>query len=428
MPEPRNPIASDRLVASLPLPEKGQRIFYDGDIPGFGVRVTSGGAKTFILNYRVRGSGRERRYSIGAADRWKVSAARKEAERLRNIIDLGGDPLGDLEAGRQKAAEEKLKARTVAQLCERFEAEHLPSLRPTSRKFYRLALKNHIKPAIGAKRVEAVTQHDIEKLHGKLTDLGQRHQANQSVTLAGVLFKYAIKWGWRTGDNPARDIDRHTLEGRERYLSPAETKRLSAAIDQLDDRQAAAIMRILMLTGARIGETLRMRWEQIDFQRGTWVKPAGTTKQKKIHRLPLTAPVLAILSALRDEQDAARQDMAAAADSGPSWVFRGKGKDGHRTDLRGPWETALKAAQIAELRIHDLRHSFASTLAGGGYSLPMIGAALGHSRVETTQRYAHLADDPLRQAMTRGADLIEAAIKGDSAEVIRPFDGERTAR
>lgn len=412
-----NPIATDRAIAALPAPSTGQKLVYSGDLPGFGVRVTAGGAKTFVLNYRVRGTGRERRYSIGSCTTWKAAAARKEAERLRRIVDLGGDPLGDLEAERERTAEEKLRARTVDQLCDEFQAQHFPALRPNTRKFYRLALKNHIRPTLGSRSVEEIERSDIEKLHEALSAKGQRHQANQVVVLAGVLFKYALRWGWRTGDNPAREIDKHSLEGRERYLSPAETKRLAVAVEQLADRQAAAIIKILMLTGARVGETLRMKWVQIDFHRAVWSKPASTTKQKRAHHLPLTAPVLSLLAEVRASQGERSSD----------WVFPGKSKDGHRNDLRGPWITALKAAGIAELRVHDLRHSFASTLAGAGFSLPMIGASLGHSRVETTQRYAHLADDPLRQAMTRAADLIEAAIHGESAEIVSINTKEKTA-
>lgn len=414
MAEHRSPIASDKLIAQLSTPEKGQRIYYDGALPGFGVRVTSAGAKTFVLNYRVRGTGKERRYSIGSTAHWKVVAARKEAEQLRKIIDLGGDPLGDIEQTRRQADQERLRSKTVDQLCDRFEAELLPSLRPATQKFYKLAMKNHIRPALGRKRVDEVTKEHIEEIHERLTERGQRHQANQCVVLAGGLFKRAIQWGWRSGENPARDVDKHTLEGRERYLSPAELKRLSDAVEGLQDRQAAAIIKILIYTGARVGETLRMRWQDIDFQRGVWIKPSAATKQKRIHRLPLAIPVISLLKTLKEEQDAAYSSLAAhLASAGrpepnrPPWVFPGRGKAGHRTDLRLPWETALKAAKLSDLRIHDLRHSLASTLVGAGYSLPMIGAALGHTRTETTARYAHLADDPLRTAMTAVADIID---------------------
>lgn len=401
-------LTGDRAVSHLAPPAQGrQRLVWDEEVSGFGVRITVGGSRSFVLNYRVRGSGQERRFTIGSTETWKLAAARQEARRLRKVIDLGGDPLGDLEAERAKAAAEKLKSKSVNDLCDEFETEHLPSLRPASRKFYRLAIKNHVRPDLGKKRIEDVGRADIEKTFKRLTDLGQRHQANQVVTICGVLFRYAIKWGWRTGDNPAREVDRHTLEGRERYLTPAETTRLAAALDKIEDKQAAALFRVLQLTGARVGETLKMRWEQIDFQRGLWTKPASTTKQKKVHRLPLTAPVLLVLSEVKRQQ------------TEPSgWVFHGHGKQGYRIDLRAAWAAALKEAEIKSLRIHDLRHSFASTLVGSGYSLPMIGAALGHSRVETTQRYAHLADDPLREAMTRAADLIEAASKSNGADIV----------
>jgi integrase len=410
-----NPIKTDRDISQLPVPERGAKIWYAGDLAGFGVRVTAAGVRTFVLNYRVRGTGQERRYSIGRTDSWRLKAARDEAQRLRRIVDLGGDPLGDLGREREQAEEERKRRKTVVQLADRFEAEHLPSLRPATKKFYRLALKNHIRPALGRHLVEDVTTEDVRALHASLSDLGQKHQANQVATLAGVLFKYAEKWGWRTGGNPARDVEKHTLEGRERYLTPAELRRLQAALPQVEDRQAAAIFRVLLYTGARIGETVRMRWEQIDFERGMWTKPAATTKQKKVHRLPLTAPVLAVLAEIQQQQ---RDDAARLRSPAPQWVFPGGSKDGHRSDLRIPWLQLLKLAEIEQLRVHDLRHTFASVLAGGGFSLGVIGAALGHSRFETTQRYAHFADEPVRMAMTRAADLLTAAENPETAEII----------
>ncbi|WP_256750749.1 site-specific integrase [Mesorhizobium sp. Mes31] len=406
-------LGSDKEIAKLPSPGKGQRLFWDGDVPGFGVRVTSGGARSFIFNYRVRGSGKERRYTIGSAGDWKVSVARQEAKRLRKVVDLGGDPMGEIEEARRQAEDEKKRSKTVSDLCDDFEANHLPALRPASRKFYRLAMKNHIRPALGKKRIEDVERADVEKLFKKLTDLGWRHQANQCVTLISTLFSYAKHPDrrWYMGENPAAGVKKFSLAGRERYLTPAETKRLAKAIDALHDKQAAAIMRVLLLTGARIGETCRMRWEQIDFRRAVWSKPAATTKQKKIHRLPITAPVLEVLSKIQKEQDPAS-----------AWVFPGRSKEGFRNDIRTAWEAALAAAEIKSLRVHDLRHSFASTLVGSGYSLPMIGAALGHSNHSTTMRYAHLADDPLREAMTRAADLIEAASTSEGAEILQMPD------
>src|SRR5690606_24714540 len=151
---------------------------------------------------------------------WKVNVARQEASRLRKVVDLGGDPLGDIEDQRRKAAEEKKRSKTVNDLCDDFELNHLPALRPASRNFYKLAIKNHVRPVLGKKRIEDVERPDVEKLFKKLTDLGWCHQANQCVTLVGTLFSYAKHpdRGWRTGDNPTIGIRKHTLSGRERYL------------------------------------------------------------------------------------------------------------------------------------------------------------------------------------------------------------------
>ena len=210
------PIATDKLVASLIAPATGQRFVWDGTVPGFGVRVTANGAKSFILDYRAKG-GIQRRFTIGSSADWKVAAARRHASQLRKAIDLGADPVGEDKAAREAMKAEAARRKTIDQLADRFEAEHLPSLRPATRKFYRLALKNHIRPALGRMEVEEVQRDDVEALHATLTAKGQRHQANQCAILCGVLFRYAAKWGWRSGDNPAREVTRHTLEGRERY-------------------------------------------------------------------------------------------------------------------------------------------------------------------------------------------------------------------
>ncbi|WP_189523856.1 MULTISPECIES: site-specific integrase [unclassified Mesorhizobium] len=266
--------------------------------------------------------------------------ARQEAKRLRKVVDLGGDPLGDIEAAREKAADERKRSKTVNDLIDRFKEEHLPGLRPATRKFYGCAFTNHIAPAIGKKRVQDVERGDVEKLFKKLTGLGQRHQANQCIVITGVLFRYAVDWGWRTGENPARNIDKNHGSGRERYLLPAESRSLAKALEALEDRQAAAILKVLLLTGARVGETCQMRWEQLDFARAIWTKPASVTKQKRDHRLPLTAPVLEVLAKIKQEQSPKSE-----------WVFPGRSKEGYRNDMRSAWAAALKAAEIQKLRM-----------------------------------------------------------------------------
>lgn len=149
------------------------------------------------------------------------------------------------------------------------------------------------------------------------------------------------------GENLAAGVKKFSLAGRERYLSPAETKRLGRAVDDLDDRQAAAIIRVLLLTGARVVRDMPDASGANRFRRAVWTKPASTTKQN--HRLPITAPVLEVMSTVQKEQDLA-----------PEWVFPGRSKEGFRNDIRAAWSAALKGAAIKSLRVHDLRHSFAN--------------------------------------------------------------------
>ena len=175
--------------------------------------------------------------------------------------------------------------------------------------------------------------------------------------------------------------------------------RLTTALAGHPDRQAADIVRMLLLTGCRRGEALAAKWADIDLGAGTWSKPASTTKQAADHVVPLSAPARQLLS-----------DIAGSGSAG-AYVFPSHGAAGHRTTIKRNWRQITKAAEIAGLRIHDLRHSFASELASGGASLPLIGALLGHSSPVTTARYAHLYDDPQRAAVERVGAAVEAATR-----------------
>lgn len=217
------------------------------------------------------------------------------------------------------------------------------------------------------------------------------------------MFTLAIKWDWRT-DNPVRGIERNNEEKRERYLNADELARLTVALAEHDDQQAANIFRVLLLTGACKGEVLAARWDQMDLTAGIWSKPSASTKQGKPHRVPLSAPARQLLSGLREN-----------AAMGAECVFPGRGKNPHRTDVNGNWTRLIKAASITDARVHDLRHTYASLLASAGLSLPIIGALLGHTQPATTARYAHLLDDPLKQA----TEHVGAILSGQpSAEIV----------
>lgn len=374
----------DATIKALPLPSTGNKIHYDTEVKGFGCRITAAGARSFILNYRNQ-SGRERRITIGDCTDWKTKAAREEAKALKRQIDQGNDPLAKIEEARA--------AKTVADMCKRFDEDHISKKRDSTAIDYRSQIKNHILPALKNTKVADVTYSDIDALHRKITKAGAPYAANRVHSLLSKMFSEAIKWKWRT-DNPCKGIERNQEEKRHRYLAPTEIAALTDALAKHDDQQAANIIRLLVLTGARRGEVLAAKWEQFDLTEGVWVKPASTTKQKKLHRIPLNAPVRQLLSDLHKAAD-------ESDDKKSEYVFPAVSKAGHRVEIKYDWAAICKAAKLADARIHDLRHTYASVLASSGLSLPIIGALLGHSQPATTARYSHLMDDPLRQATER---------------------------
>jgi integrase len=387
---------TDATIKRLPAPAKGNKIHYD-DVPGFGVRVTAAGACSFVLNYVTRG-GRERRITIGQFPDWSTTAARAKARELRRDIDDGGDPLADIQAERE--------APTVAELCARFEAEHLPRKRESTAGDYARMLRLYVCPSLGHLKVADVRFDDIDRLHRKVTAAGYPYRANRCAAVLSKMFSLAIRWNMRQ-DNPARGIERNKEYLRRRYLSPDELARLLVALNTHPDRQSANIIRMLLLTGARRGEVLSMRWADVDLTAGTWSKPPSSTKQKEHHQSPLSAPARQLLSELRAEHASKHPKKPLG-----EFVFPGSGAAGHIVEIKKGWGSLCKAAGLVGLRIHDLRHSFASQLASGGASLPLIGALLGHSNPTTTHRYAHLFDDPQRAAVERVGAVIGAASKG----------------
>jgi integrase len=406
-PEPRRLV--DSYVKKAPLPPSHNWIIYDTEVAGFGLRCTAAGARSFILNYRTRGS-KERRYTIGDATNWRVAAARKVAKEIRRKLPDGYDPLGIIQAERD--------AKTVAGMCTRFIEDHLPNLRQKTADDYRSMIEHEILPAIGKLKLVDVEPDDIDGLHRKIsrgygTHKPRPYRANRVASLLSKMFSLAVRWKWLSA-NPVRGLQRNQEAKRERYLVNGELQRLTQALAVHEDRQAVAIIRLLLLTGARRGEVFAMRWADLNLTEGVWTKPASTTKQKKSHSTPLSAPARQLLS-----------ELSEGAKEGAEFVFPGRW-GGHRTEVRRAWRELCHAAKIKGVRIHDLRHSYASQLASSGFSLPVIGALLGHSQPATTARYAHLFDEVTRQATER----VGAVIAGNgkpSADVV-PHRGARSGR
>lgn len=372
---------TDKIVDALPVPAAGNKRYPDAEVQNFGVTITSGGRRSFHLRYRNRRDV-DRLYTIGARPEWNVKAARQEAVRLKRDIDQGADPV---------AAEKELReAPTVKDMCERYRIEHMPKKR--SALDDERMLKNDVLPRLGGRKVADITFSDIDALHHSIAQRASI-RANRVLSLLSKMFSLAIRWGWRV-DNPCRGIQRTPEEPRHRYLSADELARLTEALAASPDQQGADIIRLLLLTGARCGEVMAMKWADIDLGAGVWTKPGATTKRKTQHRVPLSA---------------AAQQLLAGITTDGEWVFPShQGKDGRRTTVRQTWEALCRTANLKDVRVHDLRHTYASVLVSAGLSLPVIGALLGHSQAQTTMRYSHLFDDPLRQATERAAAVITA--------------------
>ena len=373
---------TETLVKNAEAPAKGAKITYDADLKGFGLRVTATGARAFVLNYRA--GGRERRLTIGSYPEWSATAARKRAETLKREIDTGADPMAERHADRA--------APTIADLCDLYVERHLPKKRPASQEDDKAAITKVIRPRLGKVKVADLRHSDVEALHRDLSKTAP-YRANRIAALLSKMFALAIKWGFRT-DNPVTGLERNAEVARTRYLDKSELVALGAALDAHPSQTAANAIRLLLLTGARRGEVLAATWSQFDLSVGVWTKPRENTKAKREHRIPLNAPALRLLLAMRDGA------------GGSPYLFPSHGTAGHIVEIKGAWARVTRAAKLENARIHDLRHTYASFLASAGFSLPTVGALLGHTQAQTTQRYAHLLDDPLRVATDKVGSML----------------------
>lgn len=363
-------------------------IFWDTKVVGFGVRCQKR-AKSYVLKYRI--NGRQRWYVIGRHGApWTPITARKEAAKLLGEIASGRDPAEAKEVAQQSPL--------VVDLAEQFLSEHVVNLADRTAGEYRRSLKKGILPKIGALKVQDVARHDIANLHRGLRNTPS--EANRILAILSKMFNLAEVWGYRADHtNPCRHVKKYAEVKRERMLSAQELGRLGEALRGFNGSPyAVAAIKLLVFTGARLSEILSLQWEQIDFTRGEVRlanhKTSRTSGAKTIHLPPPALEVLANLPRLE----------------GNPHVIVGKVEGAHMVNLQKPWRSIRRAAVLEDVRLHDLRHCFASIAASSGMSLPIIGKMLGHSQPQTTSRYAHLADDPVKAAAASTAGKIEAAM------------------
>ena len=395
----------EQTIKRMKPPEEDHYVEWDSEIPGFGARITAAGVVSFILDYRI--FGRRRRYTIGRYPDLTATAARVEAGQLRARIRAGHDPM---EERHQMRGEPSL-----ADLVEAYkESEAFQRLRPLSRRNYKQMLNKIITPKLGNHRLKAIGKRDIEGLHASLKSTP--YHANRVLSLLSRMFNLAIE-SKTIIENPAKGVKKFAEEKRESWLSVEQIQKFREALDAYQDQSAANCLRLLLLTGSRAGEALRAEWKEFDLTRGVWTKPSHHTKQKKTEHVPLSAPAVDLLLNMKPKNA-----------TGP--LFAGR-ESGHRVSLKRPWMQACKAAGLVTVelvkgkrkgkdgtpkmlkrykptvRLHDLRHSYASHLVSNGVGLQIVGKLLGHVQASTTMRYAHLQDEALRSATNQLATIID---------------------
>ena len=380
---------SKRMVEALEVEQ--DTIFWDRELSGFGVRAYASGKKVYIVQARAKG--KSRRVTIGRHGVLTAEQARQRAAQTITRIKAGEDlSPSNPEAPRPEGP-------TIAALAERYLTEHVAvRCKPKTVELCRLLLKNHIVPELGHVPIEALERKQVADIHFRLRD--RPATANHVVAVLSRMFNRAEAWELvPEGTNPCRSFPKYKARKHERFLTEEEFRRLGrvlaeAAKEGGASRYAVAALRLLMLTGCRRSEILRLRWTDVDLEAKVLHLADSKTGPRALPLSPAAARVLT--------------DLPRVADN--PWVIVSRKRGTHLHNLSQPWDIIRRRAGLEDVRLHDLRHSWASRALALGESLPMIGRLLGHTQVETTARYAHLARDSVKESAAKvaasiGADL-----------------------
>lgn len=415
------------FIKEAPAPPSGNKLYRCNQITGFALRVTKSGKKAFVLNYRFEGI--ERRMTIGNYPEWSLKAAQDQAKDLRRLIDTGTDPLTERKIRRE--------AHRVSDLFQFYKEVKFGDTLTRSDKDRISMWEKDILPALGKRPLKDIDRADIAKLHREITKRSPV-RANRILEVFRNALEMAVAEG-QISSNVARGFQKNPETPRERYLSDKEGAALLEAISEHNHVVSAQAILLMFLTGARKTETLKSEWQEFDLNLGVWTKPSHHTKQARTHTIPLNTLAIDLLTKAHEERgdcefvfpNAAR--VAPLTDVKRSWnsirdaaslklwrrntriseVLESAGASMHPSKLADWLEEYCERHQLSlqsgirDLRIHDLRHSFASFLVNQQVDLNTIGRLLGHTQTQTTQRYAHLKDETLRAASEKITNFLE---------------------
>ncbi len=367
-----------RIVEALPVTGR-EIVVWDRELPGFGVRVHPSGSKVYMVH--KRSGGKSRRVTIGRHGVWSLDAARREAGGILASLKKGETP------GRPGTETAPTAGPTIAELAEQYMAEHVAvRCKPTTARSCRHIFDAYLLPEFGRLRLGEITADRISALHYRLRE--KPTMANQVIDVLSRLFNKASASGDAPASgNPCRFIKKYPTRSCERFLSEREFARLGTVLHELEANgkiatTAAAALRLLMLTGCRRNEILTLRWEDVDLEHDEIRLRDAKTGPRAVPLSPTARQVLAALPRQPDNP----------------WLISGRGRGTRLSNLNATWTIVRKKAGLEDVRMHDLRHSYASRALSLGESLPMIGKLLGHGKVQTTARYAHLARDSVKAA------------------------------
>ncbi len=365
-----------RYVDSIKPVAKKELLHFDSELRGFGIRVFPTGRRTYFIQYRNQ-FGRTRRMKIGAHGALTPEQAREEAKKLLGEIAKGVDPSEE-----HKTSKDKPSFQDLAQQYLTIYAK--ANKRPKSYKEDKGMLDRVLLDRFGSRKIEEITSHDIQLLHQEFHD--KPYTANRIRALLSKMFNLAKQWKW-ISVNPVEGVSKYQEHKRDRWLNEEEMERFWEVLDKHSYLRTSFAFKLMLLTGARKREVLQATWDQFDLEKGIWTKPSHLTKQNKKEHLPISSNAIQILAQLKENNP-----------SDSNYLFPGRVDGKPIQEVKTFWKTVLKEANIENFRIHDLRHTHASHLVSSGLSLSVVGKLLGHTQASTTQRYAHLADEPLREA------------------------------